>query len=90
MMKTTKHNPDYKLVSFTFNGKQFVIGQTNKGDNLGLEVYYGAPNHYYSRRFLRRQIPMIYNELAERLIKFLPFCKPGCRLEVERKEVFNQ
>ncbi len=90
-MNIQKHNPEYKLISVTINGKELVFGETNDGKNAGVEVYYltgGKPanGHYYSRRFVGRAMPMIYDYLTMYLEKLLPYCPDGHKLELEGTE----
>lgn len=74
-MKTEKHNPHYKLVSKVIGNTEFVYGETNEGENKGLEVYfYNNTNegHYYSRRYLDGNVPKkylsVYLDLREYVI----------------------
>lgn len=71
-----KHNPDYKLVSKTVNGIEYVYGISNSGTNEGLEVYYGN----YSRRFLK--IPIKYQSLFQELKGYSNKVNPGHNLNL--------
>ena len=94
-MKTHPHNPDYKLISVLINGKEFVYGETNTGENKGLEVHYLndgqiSKGHYYSRRYTdTRKLPMVYNELYYWLQSIVKYCKPGHKLYLENMKDFH-
>lgn len=89
-MELQKHNPDYKLISVFINGKEFVYGETNTGDNLGLEIYYQRGNsdkgHYYSRRYPADKILGIYSFLYRHLKALIPYCPEGHKLSLNRAE----
>jgi hypothetical protein len=90
-MNMQKHNPDYKLISVTINNLEFVYGETNTGDNPGLEIYYfndntHAAGHYYSRRYTANKIPGIYSFLYRRLKALTPYCATGNRLTMDALE----
>lgn len=89
-MNHETHNPNAKLISVVIDGKELVYGETNTGQDKGLEVYYlnGDPKygHYYSRRFAGRKMPMIYDSLVMYLSKLIPYCKEGHKLSLERSE----
>jgi len=90
-MNTTKHNPDYKLAgTIIFTGSNFielVYGETNEGQNIGLEAYFKKEKngHFYtSRRWDEDSIPTKYTTLFSRLQhECWENCPAGHKLEVE-------
>lgn len=90
-MENIKHNPSYKLVETTIFNDRFVTlvyGETNKGDNEGLEVYYKKEidgHHYKSYRFEDGFIPKKYINYYEFLRQFVWGNKvnDGCKIVVE-------
>ena len=87
-MNIQPHNPDYQLISVIINGKELVFVQDNNGNNAGLEVYHLIDNnlskgHYYSRRYAKNMVPMIYHELAIHLSNLLSYCPKGHKLSLE-------
>lgn len=83
VLKGTPHNPNYKLVSVRIQNKKFVYGETNNGENEGLEVYHykeGADHFYYSRRYSYIQVPIVYLMLYRKLKDQMHTVKPGCKL----------
>jgi hypothetical protein len=91
-MDLKKHNPDYKLISVFINGKELVYGESNTGDNPGLEIYhyktpYKVGDHfYYSRRYTADKIPGIYSFLYRHLKNLIPYCPAGHKLSLDRVE----
>lgn len=78
MSTQTKHNPDYKLVQTTvyLNDRfvDLVYGETNNGENAGLEVYYKKERdgHFYrSYRYEQDFIPKKYINYYEFLRQFV-------------------
>jgi hypothetical protein len=89
-----KHNPGYKLIEIDINNKKFVYGETNSGENKGLEVYYFKSqfhtDFHYSRRYNNeRLMPMIYNELYIKLKSIINNCLPGCKVYLSTLEFKN-
>lgn len=84
-----KHNPDYKLISVTINNKEFVYGESNTGENPGLEIYFykeGTDHFYYSRRYPANKIPGIYSMLYRHLKALKKYCATGNKLSLDRIE----
>lgn len=95
-MQQLKHNPDYKLIGVRINNKEFVYGETNNGNNKGLEVFYykgDAIHFYYSRRFSNsRLIPMSYDILYKNLESLINAVLPGHKLTLvnnDYSKLFN-
>lgn len=86
------HNPNYKLVETTvyLDGKfiDIVYGETNSGNNQGLELYFKKEinGHFYnSRRYLEEVVPKKYLNYYEYLKQFVidGEVKEGHKLNVE-------
>lgn len=90
-MKTQKHNPDYKLISIVLTidinkTAEFVYGETNTGEDKGLEVYRhkdGNTHHYKSNRYNWDAIPAKYLAIYDRLKSKLKDCPSGHKLELD-------
>lgn len=91
-MENIKHNPSYKLVETTvFLNDRFVTlvyGETNEGENEGLEVYYKKEingHHYRSYRYNDSFIPRMYLRYYEFLRQFVwdNEVNDGCKIIVE-------
>jgi len=82
-MKSAPHNPNYKLISVTIDNKELVYGETNDGQNKGLEVYFPK----YSRRFeYNIKLPQKYIELWWNLESQIKNCLPGHKIELTNDE----
>jgi len=77
-MNQQKHNPDYKLVETTIflDGRfiTLVYGETNEGENKGLELYFkhNREDHFYSsRRYALDKVPATYKLHCETLQNYV-------------------
>lgn len=87
---TEPHNKDYKLIRqwiATDGGYiHLIYGETNQGDNKGVEAYYYRDNaqghHHYSRRWPLDKVPNHFRTDALYLQELIPYCPDGHKLYV--------